>query len=462
MVTVLDKHKKYKSTYGSNELFWGLGIEVETYFQFDKPIYVAAPIIRKCHKPERYSVDYYKNYKDIHIDAFSILFPDSSGCFPLPFFINGHCLSKLDKKGIHATTYEKVPKPNPKFSGKTLLDEMKDFSSFFKNGHEVSYVFDGDTVEFMTLDFYKANVRRVLKELIQYKMKFLKKFNKFLMIRGYHKEKGKLIYPPRNPGFAVFYSNPSNVVMFNNGTYHINITLPSALGPLGEDGIPTLAFPELFKQQHKACIKMIQWLEPFLIAVYGTSDPLSAVSNVFSKGSQRCAISRYIGIGTYDVDKMPEGKIMTVPVKNVTCSQVDYWWYSIYHKTSGYAPPDTIGMDINYKKHYNHGIELRFFDWFPEDRLTTLIEFIVYSCEAALSRQEPEAAAFSRTWNEFVIGILTEGGDYILPDEITAVYERLLGIQLLGKRISVIEAFEYIFKELKLKYKNGYCAKRLL
>ena len=53
----LDKHKKYKTMYGSNELFWGIGIEEETYFQFTKPIQVATPIIRTCHKAERYSVD---------------------------------------------------------------------------------------------------------------------------------------------------------------------------------------------------------------------------------------------------------------------------------------------------------------------------------------------------------------------------------------------------------------------
>jgi hypothetical protein len=124
MAKVFEKHKKYKSTYGSSELFWGLGIELETYFQFAKPIQVAAPIMRLCHKPERYSVDYYKSYTHIHTNMFDKLFPDSSGCFPLPFFINGHALSKLDRYGVHATTYEKVPKPNPKFAGKTLLDEL--------------------------------------------------------------------------------------------------------------------------------------------------------------------------------------------------------------------------------------------------------------------------------------------------------------------------------------------------
>jgi hypothetical protein len=30
----LDKHKRYKVQYKPNDLFWGIGIELETYFQF--------------------------------------------------------------------------------------------------------------------------------------------------------------------------------------------------------------------------------------------------------------------------------------------------------------------------------------------------------------------------------------------------------------------------------------------
>jgi hypothetical protein len=418
--------------------------------------------MRTCHKAERYSVDYYKNYTSQYTDMFTKLFPDSSGCFPLPLFMNGHCLSKLDRYGVHATTYEKVPKPNPKFSGKTLLDEMKEFSQFFKDDHELHYVFDGDTVEFMTLDFYKTKVSKIVKELVNYKSKFLGEFNMFLKSKGLHKEKGPLLYPPRNPGFAVFFSNPGNVVMFNNGTYHINITIPSLLGPPNEDGTPTLAYPELFRQQHKVCIKMIQRFEPFLIALYGTADPLSTVSNSFSKGSQRCSLSRYIGIGTYDVEKMPEGKIMTLPLKDIVGSDMDFWWYTLYHNTSGYVPLESIGMDINYRKHYNHGIELRFFDWFPENRLGKLITYLVYICQVALDRDEPTPAVLSKTWNIFIVGVLKEGCEFKLTDEITAYYERILGIRLLGKHMTVVEAFEYIFKELKRKYKNGECVKRLL
>jgi hypothetical protein len=463
MAKVLEKHKKYKEKYGSDEVYWGLGVEEETYLQFTKPIYVAAPILRLAHKPERYSLDYYKIYKPGHIKAFEILFPDSSGCFPLPFFLNAHCFQKLDLSGNHATTYEKVPKPNKKYAGKSFLDELQVFSPRLKDDYEVHYTFDGDSIEFMTLAFYKAKAANVVKELVTYKASFLAQVNRFLIEKRRHRDKGLLMFPPRNPGFAVFFSNPANVSMFNNGTYHINITLPSMLAPsVATNELAPLAFPELFKQQHRQCIRMIQWLEPLMLVVYGTPDPLAVLSRRYARSSQRCSVARYIGVGTYDSVEMPEGKILTSSLKNVRGSSQPFWWYSQYHKISGYNPLDQIGMDINYKKHYNHGIELRIFDWFAEERLLELISFIVYLCDAALLRDEASEAVMSPSWNRFVMETLREGPSAIVTDDIAANYERLLGVDLLGKQLSAKEAFEYIFKELKRIYKNGICAKCML
>jgi hypothetical protein len=52
---------------------------------------------------------------------FEKVFPDASGCISMPVFVNSHSLSKLNAAGIHETTYEKVPKPNPAFKGKNLF-----------------------------------------------------------------------------------------------------------------------------------------------------------------------------------------------------------------------------------------------------------------------------------------------------------------------------------------------------
>jgi len=464
MAKELAKHKKYKSKYRQNELFWGLGIEEETYLQFTKPIFVATPIIRQNHKEERYSVNYYASFKPGYEEAFEKVFPDASGCVAMPLFVNSHCLRKLNTDGIHDTTFEKVPQPNPKFKGKTLFTELQEFCpGVFKKEYEKNFTFDGDSIEFMTLDFYKATVGATIKELIDYKQAFFQKINAFLLEKKRWRDKGLLEWPRKNPGWAVFFSNPRNVAMFNNGTYHINITLPSLLGAKDteSDLPPPLLYPDIFQHHHKKAILLYQWLEPLLIAVYGSPDPFSAHFPEFAKGSQRCAISRYISVGTYDTDTMREGKVLTLEIEKIRASETPYWWYRRFHETSAYRELDKIGLDINYKKHYNHGIELRFFDWFIEDKLEELIKFLVCLADCALTRGESDVPAMSETGNDLVLGVFKEGPQFLMTDEMTAMYEKILGIQL-PEIISVSAGFALISKEIIQFYRGGVCSKAML
>ena len=64
----LEKHYKYEKTYKTNELYWGIGIENELYLEFDKNINFEKYKLLNNHKRERYSVDYYTNYKTEYIE----------------------------------------------------------------------------------------------------------------------------------------------------------------------------------------------------------------------------------------------------------------------------------------------------------------------------------------------------------------------------------------------------------
>ena len=450
----LEKHKKYKNKYGKSERFWGLGIEEETYFQFTKPLWIAAPIARTAHKAERYSVDYYKTFKPGYKDILEKHFTDASGFYPIPLFFNGHSFTKMDLSGHHETTYEKTPKPNPSFHPPSFFAKLQAWKpDYFKDEYEKSFTFDGDTIEFMTQDFYCANVHSVIKELLKHKRNFLDNLNEYLLQKRAFSEKGLFQYPLRNPGWAVFHSNPSNLVMFNNGTYHVNITLPSLL-----DEDSTLLFPELFRRQHQATIRIYQWLEPLLIAEYGTPDPLSFYSPLYARASQRCAVSRYIGVGTYDSDSMPEGKLLQMDVSAISAAKQSFWWYRRYHEKSGYVPLEKIGLDINYKKHYNHGIELRFFDWFPEERLLELIELLVYAANHALEKGAIFNCAASESWNDTVVGVFEEGAQYRLTSSALASYEKLFQCELVGKSLTIHEMFLIVRKHLRKLYKHGWLA----
>jgi hypothetical protein len=447
---VLGKHMKYKDKYGENEIFWGFGIEIETYLQFAKPVYVATPVLKTARKPERYSVNYYSSYKPETLVQMEHLFPDASGFAPLPLLLNCHSLTKADRHGQHLTTYEKVPKPNPKFSGCTVFEEMQDFCPrLFRDEHEVGFTFDGDTLEFMSEDFYRATAEDAIEDIVMKKKGFLSAFNKFLVDRRVFLDKGPVIYPLRNHPFAIFHTNQRNVGMFNNGTYHVNITLPTRLGKKATDGSPTMKEPAKFKMQHRACIRVYQWLEPLLVAVYGSPDPFQGCS----AGSQRGAMSRYIGLGTYDTDAMPEGKIVTVPINQLRGSDQPFWWYKVYHATSGYQSLEQLGMDINYRKHFLHGIELRIFDWFPEERLQELSDVLVYAAQASLLHANVVEPVMNRAWNNLMVGVLREGTAYKPSVEEISYLEFVFLIGL--PRTSVGELYKALYSRMMKKYGRG-------
>ena len=60
----IDKHLKYLDKYGAGELYWGLGIENEVYLEFEKKIAITKDFFLNNHKRERYSINYFSNYKD--------------------------------------------------------------------------------------------------------------------------------------------------------------------------------------------------------------------------------------------------------------------------------------------------------------------------------------------------------------------------------------------------------------
>ncbi len=459
--SALTKWDRYKDAYGRQEIYWGLGIEEETYVQFVKPIYVATPVLRTAHSPERYSVRYFASYKpELLATALKTLYPDASGCIPLPLFLNAHAFQSMDLRGQHRTTYEKVPKPNPAFAGKSVFDEAKDM---LQPTYMKEFMFDGDSIEFMTQKFYKTNVAQVVQELCTSKQVFLKSFNAWLAQRNLWREFGGCVtFPTENPPFVVHRTNPKHVSMFNNGTYHINITLPTWLGAKGE-----IVFPEIFREDHRRCMRLIQWIEPLLLVIYGTPDPLHASipskdRSPFSRVSQRAAMSRYIGIGTYNTNTMPEGKCNTVPIESAHGSDQEFWWYAQYHTTSAYVPPKEIGLDFNYRKHHAHGVEIRFLDWFPEIKLSELL--ITLICIAACSQQLPLAqdVGISESWHTCVKGVMEWGDTYTPQKEYWAALSKVFHTEAIPFDSSVKDGWLCLQSDVRKRYQTSSLAKRFL
>jgi hypothetical protein len=446
------KNNKYKKYYEKSDLYWGLGIENETYFVMENPIEKTGAYIKKNRKRERYSVDYNNNYdQEKLLNYLNKIFLDTD-TYKIPSYVNSHTLTKTDINEEHQTIYSVDRRPNSKYNGKTIHDMLKEYHEIFSIDFEDKYVFDGDTVEFITQNFYKATVSDCVSELISYKKKFLSLINHFLNsvnLPKYH-------YPKINYGLVQFKTNPSNVGIFNNGTYHINITLPTKLDQHGN-----IANVELFEKQHKNAIRLLQWVEPLIIAVYGSPDIFSFEdNNKYSAGSLRLTASRYIGIGTYDTNTMVKGKQLQDLKTIVPTYLNEKSWYNQLYKITDYKQGDCIGYDINYSKYHNTGFEFRILDYFPEKALGDLLNFILLLMDHSLENEIIKDVSESQEWQNFTTNVLLNGYVGKIPHQMINCYHKFVGFPQINDS-NVVDYMHKLVKYLYSKYHKSLCSSHM-
>jgi hypothetical protein len=444
---VLEKHKRYLEHHIPGEVFWGLGIENETYLELETGKEVPPDFLQN-RKRERYSVNYWMQYKTKPLQVLLDVFQKSNTNIHLPLLVNGHTFTKCDPWGEHATNYTANPTRNPKFAGKTLLEVLAAAEPhiFGPDAKDTWWCFDGDTVEFMTQAFRCTTVTEVVKELVEAKTTWMEALRMALAtVRCEAVLKGMLRWPRQNPGFAVFLSNRQNVAVFNNGTYHINLTAPSRLD---KDGLIE-DWPK-FLHIHRQGARLFQWLSPFLVAAYGSGDILAQlgttrlakeVAKGFPAGSQRLAASRYVSVGTYDTRRMPTGKLLTSPIAEMEPQPL--WFLDMYKgkQRTAYTMMDAIGYDINFHKFPNHGLEFRIFDWFPEGDLAELLEMLVKMMDKAMSvpyQKEVPVPQDSAIWRKVLGRCVWEGASALLSPAEQRLFAAVLGLQLVPKGHSTV------------------------
>lgn len=457
--TGLEKHQKYKSFYGTGEIFHGIGIENELYLEFESGINVTKTNFINNRKRERYSVDYNTGYKTELLNKLINTYANniySDNIVKLPLLINSHSFTHTDSQNNSRTMYTKLCEPNPKYSGKTLIETLSETNEYIKTQNDVSYTFDGDTIEFMTLNFYNANIDDVFTELRTHKTKFIQNINQAFEQGKIFSQYGKVQIMSDNYPFATSMTNLRNVNMFNNGTIHINITLPTLLNKRGK-----VANKNKFIERHRNYIKYVQYMEPLMISVYGAPDILSTLDtdSLYSKSSQRCAVSRYIGVGTYDCDKMISGKILSTDISDLECAKNDFYWYNKFHANSGYVKLDKVGLDINFNKHFNHGVEIRFFDHMSDAKLQSALEFLIYLGDFVLDNSKNDMVLsatnpiYDVVWNDTTEKCLRHGPQHTLDQKSLDMYSNLFGFEIKSKIVS--EVYNEINMYLQKMYKLG-------
>jgi hypothetical protein len=120
-------------------------------------------------------------------------------------------------------------------------------------------------------------------------------------------------------------------------------------------------------------------------------------------------------------------------------------------------------MDISYRKHYNHGVEIRFLDWFPESMLKGVMEFFIYLADLSLDPtiQMPDEAIMNEEYNTLIVNMLKEGKRYRVPTGVVQLYEKILGISIVADP-TIKNVYDAIFKKIRDKYRDGMCAGLML
>ncbi|WP_337965348.1 hypothetical protein [uncultured Flavobacterium sp.] len=419
----------------TQKYYWGIGLENETYMQFEESLIVSGEFIQEKIGFEKYSIDYRKCYKPESLTPVLKKAFDINENYTVSRMMNSHSLEKLDINFQHKTlspikplidteTGEVIAKPieNPDYLGQSIMevfleDQPYNIQSMITQRNKTmgSVHFDGDSIEFVTKYFENRTIADSCKELKATKKLFLDKINESAVLDG------KLSFPDYNNGLNMFMTNQENLVLFNNGTYHFHITLPS----LTEDS--RIVDYNEFNKTHGNAIYLLQWFEPFFIATLGSPDIMGVISNKYSLdkkftlGSMRNAMSRYIGVGTYN-KAMPKGKILTYKVDDFRKllkfeKEENIWWRDQIEADMEYEMLSEVGLDFNQEKMYQSGFEFRSFDEFPAEYLNDVLFSIILICEHSLNLPDVQWAHDSKAWNNLVFKTLKMGYSTEINDE---------------------------------------------
>lgn len=395
--------------------YWGIGLENETYLQFEESLIVSGQFIQEKMGRERYSLDYLTCYRDGCLEKVLNRAFDADKNYLVSQMMNSHSLEKLDVHFQHKTIQSAPPLlDNPDYAGKSILElflekQPHQIQSMLtqKNNPMGSIIFDGDTIEFVTKYYENRTIQESFNELKATKKLFLDKLNEAKILSG------ELTYPNYNIGINMFMSNQKRLVLFNNGTFHFHITLPT----LTEDS-RIIDYPAFDLAHHKA-IYLLQWFEPLFIATLGSPDIMAVISDKFNMdekfagGSMRNAMSRYTGVGTYH-KSMPKGKVLTYPVDDFRelldfKKEENIWWRDRIESELCYELLSDVGLDFNREKLYQSGYEFRSFDEFPTQYLPEVLHAIVLISEHAQHNPEIAWASNNVIWNNLVFKALTLG-----------------------------------------------------
>lgn len=229
-----------------------------------------------------------------------------------------------------------------------------------------------------------------------------------------------------------------------NGSYHINVTLPVQTN---------------FFSGHLAAMKMLQWMEPLFVAVWGQPSVFSFADGNngggwrYTEGSQRMVNNRFSRMGTRSLVKAPGETARQLlrtmkqrsadperPIKKpvkipryVDRKKAPPTTVPVYLPTVEYvmmAQPsgESYGADFRRGQKEPFGFEFRILDHFPPKYLPDILHILLLVCDQSAGA-DPDSIPDPQTntdWNDLSKLVLMEGwnADVTTP-QILAVTQAL-------------------------------------
>jgi hypothetical protein len=104
-------------------------------------------------------------------------------------------------------------------------------------------------------------------------------------------------------------------------------------------------------------------------------------------------------------------------------------------------------LDINFQKHWNHGLEFRIFDWFPESELDGVLRALIWMCDEAnrgSADAPPPNPKTDPLWNAVTARVVWEGTDALLTDEEAARFRDIVHAPFTGG-MRVMDAYDVLW-----------------
>ena len=151
---------------------------------------------------------------------------------------------------------------------------------------------------------------------------------------------------------------------------------------------------------------------------------------------------------------MKIGKVLSVPITNF--DKCDNWWYNKFHEMSGYNKLNEVGLDINFNKYKNHGIEIRFFDHITDlNIIKESFEFIIYLMDEVIESNYDSInnPIYDKVWNHLMYSFMMYGKDYSLTPSEIQTFNKLLNMNIENDNIN--DVYYEIFDKLKIRHINS-------